>query len=70
MKFTFVSKSDLAIAYFPHVGTHSACNKLMSIIKDDQELHSRLLSTGYRKLNRTFTPKQVEMIVERLGKPY
>lgn len=70
MKSTFVSKTDLAQAYFPHINAASARNKLMQIINSDSRLMPLLIDAGYKKNNRQFSPACVELIMERLGKPW
>jgi len=70
MKHSFVSKTDLAQAYFPYVNEQSARHKLMQLICDDGTLLDRLVDAGYRKLQRQFSPLQVEIILNRLGNPF
>lgn len=70
MKHSFVSKTDLAVAYFPYVNQHSARHKLMELINDDHELITQLRSTGYTKLSHMFSPRQVEMIIQKYGNPF
>ena len=70
MKHTFVSKTDLAVAFFPHINEHSARHKLMNYIESTPELMQQLHLSGYTRLSRSFSPKQVEMICEVLGNPW
>lgn len=70
MKLTFVSKTDLAVAYFPYVNQHTARHKLMELITADSSLVAKLMATGYTKLCRMFSPKQVELIMEKFGNPF
>jgi len=70
MKHTFISKTDLAVAYFPFINQHAARNKMMQFINNDSELMSKLEAAGYTRLCRQFSPKQVEMIFEHLGNPF
>lgn len=70
MKHTFVQKGDLASAYFPSLTPHSALNRLMQLIRDDGTLLDRLVDAGYRKMQRQFSPLQVDIILERLGNPF
>lgn len=71
MRNTFVSKTDLALAYFPHLTAHSARNKLMSLIRDTHtDLMDRLNATGYRPLQKDFSPRQVSIIIDHFGNPF
>ena len=70
MKNTFINKTDLAIAYFPYVNEHTARHKLMALINDDHDLMQSLIACGYRTLSRAFSPKQLELIYERIGNPF
>ena len=67
--FHYTSKHELASQYFPHLARKSALNKLMSIINSDTILSQALLSTGYRPLQRHFTPHQMQIITDRIGMP-
>ena len=69
MKHTFVSKTDLAVAYFPHISRQAARHKLMQFIRDDSHLLAELEATGYSSNNRQFSPLQVDIIFRRLGNP-
>ena len=70
MKKEFISKQDLGVAYFPNIDTVSARQKLCNLIHDDKALFRRLSKTGYRKSCKYLSPIQLELIFERLGKPY
>jgi len=67
---TFLSKTQLAQAYFPYIDSESARHKLMQIINDDAELLTQLRATGYVTMTRMFSPRQVDMIMERFGNPF
>ena len=69
MRNSFAAKSEIAQAYFPHIGAHAATNKLMDIINSDIVLLAQLQETGYRRLARHFSPAQVQLIFARLGNP-
>lgn len=66
---TFESKKSLALQYFPFLTPHSAVNKLMSLITDNQRLLARLQEAGYVQSQRHFTPLQVEEIYREFGRP-
>ena len=70
MKKEFVSKQDLGVAYFPDADLRYARQKLCEIIHDDHKLMARLAKTGYRKKSKYLSPIQLELIFERLGKPF
>jgi len=70
MKNCFISKTDLAVAYFPFINQNAARNKLMHFIATDAELMHQLEQVGYTRLCRQFSPKQVEMIMAKLGNPF
>jgi len=70
MNNSFISKSELALAYFPYISKESARHKLMSYILDNHALHDRLIQTGYTFRTRSFSPKQLGIIYEYLGCPF
>lgn len=70
MKQTFITKTDLAQAYFPHIDAPSARHKLMQYINDDPTLLAQLKESGYQPRSRSFSPLQTEMIFARIGKPF
>lgn len=70
MKKSFVSKLDLAKAYFPHIDGESARHKLISLIKDDTELINHLMSSGYNPRGHYFSPFQLDLIMNRLANPF
>ncbi len=71
MKTTFTLKTDLALAYFPHLTATSARNKLMSLINDAHStLRAQLVGVGYADKQKEFTPAQVTIITDYLGNPF
>ena len=66
----FITKTELAQAYFPYIDPRAARHKLMQLINDETMLYNNLVECGYKSDNRHFTPKQVEMITEWLGNPW
>lgn len=70
MKRTFISKTDLAVAYFPHIEARCARAKLMSLIRSSQSLLSFLHTTGYQDRQRLLSPLQVDRIMEEFGNPF
>ncbi len=63
------SKGELASLYAPNIAPSSACKRLAAWILHHPTLMSDLRQTGYTDKQRTFTPKQVELIFEALGEP-
>ncbi|EJW99237.1 hypothetical protein EVA_12655 [gut metagenome] len=63
------SKKEIARLYFPGLDDHQACNGLRRWIKQCVELESKLIQTGYVPKQRSFTPRQLELIFEYLGDP-
>ena len=70
MKKTYVSKTEMAQAYFPYIAPHSALNKLMSIIQSSDRLLTQLREADYNPQAKLLSPRQVEIIMERLGNPF
>ena len=70
MKNTFISKTDLAQAYFPYVDAETARHKLMQVINSDSILICNLLDAGYKKASKLLSPLCVELIINRLGNPW
>lgn len=62
-------KSDLAAAYAPGLTLHAALNRLAAWIHQNGPLEQALQQTGYQPRQRAFSPKQVGLIFEYLGKP-
>jgi len=65
-----VLKCDFALLYNPHVSKESARRTLMNKINDDTFLLDKLeKETNYNKWNKTISPKQQEIIIDRMGTP-
>lgn len=60
---------ELARLYNPHVTGAWAWRILRHWIERNEELRMALLHAGWRKGDKMFTPKMVELIVEYLGEP-
>jgi hypothetical protein len=63
------SKGELAQLYYPHLAPESARKRLYRWIADDKSLREALAETGYSIHTRTFTPRQVRLLVEHMGEP-
>lgn len=66
----FISKSDLAQAYFPYIDRHSARHKLIGLINADPQLLDSLYALGYKTYSREFSPTQAQVIFDKLGDPF
>lgn len=62
-------RTKLAQAYCPQLSPGAAWQKLSMWINLYPGLPERLKAIGYSPHQRVFTPRQVAMIVEALGKP-
>lgn len=62
-------KLELAQLYLPHLRPIGAKLALLRWINGDQELLDKLKDTGYHKLQKSFTPRQVRLILEYLDAP-
>lgn len=63
-------RTELALAYCPDIAPESAWKKLKRWIDHYPGLCERLRREGYDPRRRSFTPRQVGIIVECLGEPY
>ena len=70
MRNTFVSKADLANAYFPHLSVDGARHKLMDLISSAQCVYDKLCASGYTTRQKDFSPAQVEIITNYFGNPF
>ena len=70
MKNTFISKLDMAQAYFPYINPRCARQKLMDLINDSPVLIQSLRDVGYTPLSHSITPRQVAIITDYFGNPW
>lgn len=63
------TKKELALLYFPDSSPRTAVNHLMAWIHRCPDLPPALVATGYDKMAKAFTPRQISLIVEYLGEP-
>lgn len=72
-KSTFIvrtyTKSELAHLYNPQLTLKNATQVLRRWIMHNAKLHKALLKIGYEDRNRSFTPRQVQEIIDMLGEP-
>ncbi len=63
-------KSELAMLYFPATAApHVAVNHLTAWIRRCKPLCQELQALGITKRAKSFTPKEVSLIVHYLGEP-
>lgn len=63
-------KSELALLYFPDCQTkRGALSNLMGWIKGNRELSAELEKCGMPPRKKTFTPREVSLIIQYLGEP-
>lgn len=65
----FMLKVELARAYAPNLTDGAALNRLASWIAYNPQLSMELDKTYYKRTQKAYTPKQVELIYEFLGEP-
>ena len=64
------SKRELAKLYFPYtINEESAIANLRNLMKHNPDLLAELKKAYYKTHNRTFTPRQIGIIVQYLGEP-
>ena len=63
------TKKELALMYFPESTPSTAVNHLMAWIRRCTPLWAALQAKGYQRMSKSFTPRQVSLIVEYLGEP-
>jgi len=61
--------NELAMLYCPFISPDSASRQLRRWINRNPALTAALKAQGWQKGNRTFTPAQVEVIIQYLGMP-
>ena len=63
-------KSELALLFFPDSETKGgALNNLNSWIRGNHELYEALKACGMPPKSKSFTPREVALIIEYLGEP-
>ena len=62
-------RTELAVRYSPNLSKESAWRKLKKWIMTNPELRQWLAPGGELVMGRSFTPRQVKLIVEQLGEP-
>ena len=62
-------RTELALIYSPDITPGAAWRKLRRWIDASPGLTDRLAQSGYNPSRRSFTPVQVQLIVEAVGLP-
>ena len=68
-KLYFITKKELALRYYPDDTPQRASDKLREQIATSPNLLDDLMKAGYRKEQKTLTPKQIRIIYDHLGEP-
>ncbi len=63
------SKKELALCFFPDSTPETAVKHLMALIRRNDMLWDELQAMGYYSKSKTFTPRQVQAIIDWLGAP-
>jgi hypothetical protein len=63
------TKKELALLFFPDSTPETAVKHLMALIRRNDMLWDELQSASYYPKCKTFTPRQVQSIVDWLGAP-
>lgn len=65
------TKFSLSLRYFPDLidNPDAAVHRLRYWIDNCAPLSKALAETGYKRTNKSFTKKQVDLIIEYLGDP-
>lgn len=63
------TKADLAMMYNPEQCVAVALKRLSRWVQANPNLKKELEEMNYNKYRRTFTPKEVDVIVRYLGEP-
>ena len=69
MKQGYISKADLALAYRPDASQKTALQSLARQLCETPGLMDALKAVGYKKNQKLFTPKQIEVIYTKIGAP-
>ena len=64
-----MGKQELARLYGPGLADKSALNRLAEWMKHNPKLMGALEQTGYQRLQRVLTARQVALVFEFLGEP-
>jgi hypothetical protein len=68
-KIRFYEKHELAQLYFPDSKKHAARVRLQRWIKHCPELMQELAKCGFKPADGGFSPREVRLVFQYLGKP-
>lgn len=63
------TKEELAMLYNPTFCVTNAINTLSAWIRLNKPLKAELAAVGYNRYRRSFTPREVSLLVKYLGEP-
>ena len=63
------TKEELAMLYNPTFCITNALNTLSAWIRMNKPLSEELKAVGYNRYRRSFTPREVSLLVKYLGEP-
>lgn len=66
---SYISKQDLAMAYFPNNSKETASKRFAHEIHSNKPLLAALQATGYSRPRKILSPKQIQIIFSFLGEP-
>lgn len=69
MKKNLYDVTRLATLYFPDSTERNARRRLFKILRAERDLWARLTALHFGVWQRSFTPRQYEMVIDILGKP-
>ena len=55
--------------YFPDSSHKNARRRFISLLQSERDLWKRLCALHFKSYQRSFTPRQYEMVIDVLGKP-
>ena len=69
MKKNLYDVTRLATLYFPDSTERNARRRLFKVLRAERDLWARLTALHFGIRQRSFTPRQYEMVIDILGKP-
>lgn len=69
MKKNMYEITRLASLYFPDSTQKNARRRFFKVLREERDLWARLTELHVCEWQRTFTPKQYELVINTLGKP-
>ena len=61
--------TEFALLYFPEASPKTAYKRTYSWIQASKELQRKLREAGWQPFQKTYTPKQVNCLIEHVGEP-